>query len=290
MKAFLERLFAWLQWPLPHHLISRLVGYLARSEQPWLRALFINSFIRVFRVDLAEARDEDPRAYRSFNDFFTRALKQGARPVDARSESIISPADGTLSAVGRIRGDDVLQAKGHYYSLHELLAGDPKLAQHFVDGSFATVYLSPSDYHRVHMPFSGELRESVYVPGRLFSVNDATTRYTPNLFARNERCICVFDTEFGPAAVVLVGAMIVAGIETVFCGRITPLPRTVQPLPISAPARSPGLEKGEELGRFLLGSTVIVLLPPGADCTWRSGLSGGDKVRMGEQLAMLGRG
>lgn len=281
MKATLEKLFAWLQLPLPHHLISRLVGYLARSESPWIRALFIRTFIRVFRVDLSEAEREDPDDYRCFNDFFTRSLKPGARPLDVEENSILCPADGTVSALGRIRGGDLLQAKGHHYSLRELLGGDQVLAGEFMNGSFATVYLSPSDYHRVHMPFSGRLREWTYVPGRLFSVNDATNRYTPNLFARNERCICVFDTEWGPAAVILVGAMIVAGIETVFADQVTPLPRSMQrhgsdPLECQ-------LARGDELGRFLLGSTVIVLLPEGA-ATWAQGLGNGSKVRMGEKL------
>lgn len=287
MKDFLERLFAWIQWPLPQHLLSRLVGYLARSEIPWLRALFIRTFIRVFGVDLSEAQRTSPDDYRSFNDFFTRSLKPEARPLDAREDSILCPADGTVSALGRIHDGDLLQAKGHHYTLRDLLGGDDALAAAFNNGHFATIYLSPSDYHRVHMPFGGELREQVYVPGRLFSVNEATTRYTPNLFARNERCICVFDTPQGPAAVILVGAMLVAGIETVFAGQITPLPRAIQRhalSPQAGPSRT--LEKGAELGRFLLGSTVIVLLPEGA-ARWEDTLGSGGKVQMGERLGVL---
>lgn len=285
MKDILERLFAWIQWPLPQHLLSRLAGYLARSELPWIRGPFIRAFIRVFGVDLSEAQRTSPEDYHSFNDFFTRALKPGARPLDEREDSILCPADGTVSALGSIRNGDLLQAKGHHYALRDLLGGDSTLAGEFSNGHFATIYLSPSDYHRVHMPFGGELRELIYVPGRLFSVNEATTRYTPNLFARNERCICVFDTPRGPAAVILVGAMLVAGIETVFTGQITPLPRALQRHTLSGPP-SRNLEKGEELGRFLLGSTVIVLLPEGA-AHWEETLGSGSKVRMGERMGAL---
>lgn len=287
MKDLLEKLFAWIQRPLPQHLLSRLVGYLARSEIPWIRALFIRVFIRVFRVDMTEAERRDPDDYRSFNDFFTRSLKAGARPLDTAGDSILCPADGTVSALGRIRGSDLLQAKGRHYSLRDLLGGDDRLAGEFMNGHFATVYLSPSDYHRVHMPLTGTLREWTYVPGRLFSVNEATTRYTPDLFARNERLICVFDTDHGPAAVILVGAMLVAGIETVFTGQVTPLARTLQHHHMAEEKqRDLLLEKGAELGRFLLGSTVIVLLPEGC-ADWTRGLGNGSKVQMGQRLGAL---
>lgn len=283
MKETLERFFALIQWPLPHHLLSRLVGYLARNETPWLRILLIRLFIRVFRVELSEAQRPDPHDYHSFNDFFTRALKPEARPLELSPDSLLCPADGTVSALGRIRGSELLQAKGHQYALHDLLGGNTELASKFLNGHFATVYLSPSDYHRVHMPLDGTLRELIYVPGRLFSVNDATTRYTPKLFARNERCICLFETDRGPMAVILVGAMIVAGIETVFSGQITPLPRTLQRHPLS---RGQTLSKGDELGRFLLGSTVIVLMPEDS-VTWSPEIGVQSKVRMGQRLATL---
>lgn len=291
MKAVLERLFVWLQYPLPHHLLSRVTGYLARSRTPWLRSLLIHAFIRVFGVDMSQAREEDPDRYASFNDFFTRALKPEARPLAEDPRALLCPADGTVSQLGSVRGGDLLQAKGRHYSLFELLGGNAELAHEFGNGAFATVYLSPKDYHRVHMPLGGRLREWLHVPGRLFSVNDATARGVPGLFTRNERCICIFDTDVGPMAVVLVGAMIVAGIETVFAGQITPLPRTVQRHHFAATGSpAPVLERGEELGRFLLGSTAIVLMPEGS-CRWREGLGPGSPVSMGQALGQLtGRG
>ncbi|MCA1770559.1 MAG: archaetidylserine decarboxylase, partial [Halomonas sp.] len=249
----LSRLFALIQYPLPHHLLSRLVGRLAECRIPWLKDALVQAFIRQFRVDMDEAAEPDPTAYATFNDFFTRELEEGARPI---GEGMVSPADGTLSQFGPIEAGQLLQAKGHRFSVMELLGGDGEAAKRFLGGSFATVYLSPSDYHRVHMPVSGTLTEMVYVPGRLFSVNAATTEHVPNLFARNERLVCHFDTEHGPMVAVLVGAMIVAAIETVWAGQITPLPKGgVQRIRFDTPIR---LEKGEEMGRFKLGSTVVM--------------------------------
>ena len=201
---------------------------------------------------MREAMSEDINAYTSFNDFFTRPLKDAARPI---GDGIVSPADGTLSQCGPIRAGQLVQAKGYTFSAHALLGGDTRLAEAFLGGSFATVYLSPRDYHRVHMPMTGTLREMIYVPGRLFSVNQATAHHVPGLFARNERLVCVFDTEKGPMAVVLVGAMIVAAIETVWAGQITPLAGTPQRTRFNQPIT---LEKGMELGRFKLGSTVVM--------------------------------
>lgn len=284
-SSFVDRLFVLLQYLVPQHLLSRLVGWCARSEIPWIKTTFINQFSNRFDIDLSEAVIEDPDQFPSFNAFFTRALKDGARPIAPETDDIACPADGTISQLGKLRGSDVLQAKGQYYSVYELLGGDSALASEFSNGHFATVYLSPRDYHRVHMPVTGTLREMIYVPGKLFSVNAVTTRQVPRLFARNERAVCIFDTEQGPVAVILVGAMIVAGIETVFAGQVTPQPteitRTrydrVEPVVI---------EKGAELGRFMLGSTVVMLFPEGA-CDWEAGLGAESPVRMGQPLGKV---
>ncbi|MEY1660975.1 archaetidylserine decarboxylase [Isoalcanivorax beigongshangi] len=285
MEATLfERLFVILQHLLPQHLVSRLVGWVARSEISWIKTTFIRQFHRQYDIDLSEAQIEDADAYPSFNAFFTRALKPEARPIAAAHDAIACPADGAVSQLGALRDGQLLQAKGHTYSAQELLGGDSALAAEFDGGTFATVYLSPRDYHRVHMPVRGTLREMIYVPGDLFSVNQTTTRQVPRLFARNERAVCIFDTEQGPLAMVLVGAMIVAGIETVFAGQVTP-----QPSEITRTRYTEGpitLEKGDELGRFLLGSTVVMLFAPGA-CQWRAGLGMESPVRMGEDIGQL---
>lgn len=282
MNQFLEKAFSVLQYLLPHHLLSRLVGYLARSRVPWVKTLFIQLFMKQFDIKLSEAQIETPEQFENFNAFFTRALKPEARPIDAEADTIACPADGALSQLGPIRGADLLQAKGRHFSLYELLGGDSELASTFSNGSFCTIYLSPSDYHRVHMPFTGTLREMLYVPGRLFSVNQATTRHVPDLFARNERAVCIFDTDAGPMAVILVGAMIVAGIETVFAGQVTPTPRHVQRQRFDQPEKIT-LAKGDELGRFLLGSTVILLFPQDS-AEFNTSLSPDSPVRMGESL------
>ena len=285
MNPFLEKLFGLLQLILPHHLLSRIVGALARSETPWIKTTFINLFLKQFKIDLKEAQIEDPDQFASFNAFFTRALKDGARPICEDTAAIVSPADGAISQLGRIRGSDVMQAKGQYFSLYELVGGDSDLASEFINGSFATVYLSPRDYHRVHMPLSGTLREMIYVPGRLFSVNQVTTRQIPDLFARNERAVCVFDSDNGPFAVILVGAMIVAGIETVFAGQVAPQPRNI--VRTQYPPRGEiRLEKGDELGRFLLGSTAILLFPENK-ASFLQGLGEGSPVQMGQKLGEI---
>lgn len=276
-----DRLFVWMQYALPHHALSRLVGGLAASEKPWIKNPLIKWFSQRFGISLEEAEIQDPTAFPSFNAFFTRALKEGARPIDATEQGIVSPADGVVSQCGQIRGSDVLQAKGAYFSVYELLGGDAALAEEFINGHFATIYLSPKDYHRVHMPISGTLRKILYVPGRLFSVNHATAEQVPRLFARNERAVCVFDTDAGPVAVILVGAMIVAAIETVFTGQITPLANKVQTIDFSEQPLS--REKGEELGRFLLGSTVILLFPENA-CQWQPELAAGSALKMGQLI------
>ncbi|MCK0537512.1 archaetidylserine decarboxylase [Alcanivorax quisquiliarum] len=280
--TFLDRLFVILQYLLPQHLLSRLVGWFARSEIPWIKTTFINLFSKRFNIDLSEAQIEDPDAFASFNAFFTRALKDGARPIAPELDDIACPADGTVSQLGKIRGSDVVQAKGQFFSVYELLGGDSQLASEFSNGHFATVYLSPRDYHRVHMPVTGTLRKMIYVPGKLFSVNQVTTRQVPRLFARNERAVCIFDTAQGPVAVVLVGAMIVAGIETVFAGQVTPQPTEITHTDYQR--KEPVvLEKGAELGRFMLGSTVVMLFPEGR-CEWAAGLGAESPVKMGQPI------
>jgi phosphatidylserine decarboxylase len=275
----LARLFALIQYPVPHHLLSRLVGRLADCRLPWLKNALIKAFIKRFGVDMREAAEPDPTAYASFNDFFTRPLKPGARPL---GDGVLSPADGTLSQFGAIEAGQLVQAKGHRFSLAELLGGDSEAARRYLGGSFATVYLSPKDYHRVHMPLGGTLTEMVYVPGRLFSVNAATAEHVPNLFARNERLVCHFDTEQGPMVMVLVGAMIVAAIETVWAGQVTPLSGQVQRIRFDSPVH---LERGEEMGRFKLGSTVVMgFADPVA---FETALSPNAKVWMGQSLGAV---
>ena len=279
-----ERLFILSQHLIPHHLLSRLIGCAAECRAAWFKNRLIGWFAKQYQVDMSEAQVEDLTAYEHFNAFFTRALKEGARPLDNHPGAILCPADGAISQLGRIEHGRVFQAKGHSYSVTELLGGDSERAAPFMGGDFATVYLSPKDYHRVHMPLAGTLREMIYVPGRLFSVNQTTAENVPELFARNERVVCLFDTERGPMAVVLVGAMIVASIETVWAGLITPPKRELKTIRYDEAARAPvSLEKGAELGRFKLGSTAIVLFGPD-QVKWAEELGANSPVRMGQLL------
>mgnify|MGYP006187311207 CR=1 FL=1 len=258
-----ERLFILSQYLLPHHLLSRLAGCVAECRVRWFKNAFTQWFAKRYQVDMSQALVEDLTAYEHFNAFFTRALKDGARPLDQTPGAILSPADGAVSQLGPIEHGRVFQAKGHSFSVLELLGGDTANAAPFMGGDFATIYLSPKDYHRVHMPLAGTLREMIYIPGRIFSVNQTTAENVPELFARNERVVCLFDTERGPMAVVLVGAMIVASIETVWAGTVTP-PAGKNVFRWSYPAHGKNaitLEKGAEMGRFKLGSTVVLAFP-----------------------------
>lgn len=282
----MKRLFILFQHVVPQHLLSRLAGLVAASETRWLKNLLITRFIRSYGVNMAEAQASDPRHYASFNAFFTRALRDGARPLAATPRAVLSPADGALSAIGAIHEDAIFQAKGHDYSLTALLGGDPARAAPFRNGSFATVYLSPKDYHRVHCPLGATLREMIYVPGKLFSVNQTTADNIAGLFARNERAVCIFDTEAGPMAVVLVGAMIVAAIDTVWAGQVAPSAQGLTVSDYRGATPRIRLEKGGELGRFRLGSTAIVLFGPGM-VDWRADLASGSAVRMGELLGTV---
>jgi phosphatidylserine decarboxylase len=285
-KRLAELLFVTLQYLLPHHLLSSLMRRITRVEWPAFKNFLINQAIHWYRVDMQEALESDPGRYRSFNEFFTRALNPDARPVDVSAEAITSPADGTLSQAGDIEEGYLFQAKGHDYSLLDLLGGDIEWSRRFDEGGFATVYLSPRDYHRVHMPYGGVLKKMIHVPGRLFSVNDITTRQVPGLFARNERVVCLFETDLGPMAVILVGAIFVASIETVWAGTVTPVSRQVSSWHYqSEPTiQEVQLSKGEELGRFNMGSTVILLF--GRErIEWLEDLEPGQSLRLGERLA-----
>jgi phosphatidylserine decarboxylase len=279
-----QRLFILSQYLLPHHLLSRLIGHAAECRAPWFKNRLIDWFIKRYQVDMSEAQCEQPSAFEHFNAFFTRALKNGARPLDDSPGAVLCPADGAVSQLGPIEHGRIFQAKGHSFSAVELLGGDAERAAPFMGGAFATIYLSPKDYHRVHMPLTGTLREMVYVPGRLFSVNQTTAQNVPELFARNERVVCLFDTERGPMAVVLVGAMIVASIETVWAGLVTPPKRSLKSVRYDEAARAPiSLDKGAELGRFKLGSTAIVLFGPD-QVQWAEQLGADSQVRMGQRL------
>ena len=276
--------FITLQEWLPQQQLTRLVGKIAASEKPWLKQLFIDRFIKAYGVNMEEALQSDPKAYRSFNEFFTRPLKPGARPLATAADAVLCPADGVISAIGNIDDDSLIQAKRKRYSATALLGGDATRAALFRDGTFATVYLSPKDYHRVHSPLLGTLREMIYVPGKLYSVNQTTADHIDNLFAINERVVCIFDTQHGPMAVVLVGAMIVAAVETVWAGRVAPGFTAV-----TTQRYEQGevvIAKGGELGRFLLGSTAIMLFGAGM-MEWQMDLSNGPGVQMGQQVGRL---
>lgn len=269
-------LFIKAQSLVPQHQLSRVVGKLAESENLLVKTAVIQAFKSKYGIDLSIAQQADALKYKSFNEFFTRALKDGVRVVDNAQDSIVSPADGAISQIGSIDDGDVFQAKGQSFSVEKLI-GDPQLAQPFKHGQFATVYLSPRDYHRVHMPLTGRLTETLYIPGELFSVNQVTAENIPGLFARNERMVCLFDTELGRMAVVLVGAMIVAGIETVVTGKVKPTGR------LELNHHDVVLEKGDELGRFYLGSTAIVLFEKDK-MAWESQFKANSVVVMGERL------
>lgn len=257
----MDKLKVRLQYWIPQHGLTRVMGKLASAKAGSLTTAVIRWFIKHYKVNMDEALHPDPTHYKSFNQFFVRELKPGVRPIADGDEVITHPADACVSQFGPIDDGQLIQAKGHRYSALELLGGDEALAQEFDQGAFATLYLSPRDYHRVHMPCDGTLRQMIYVPGDLFSVNPLTAENVPNLFARNERVVCIFDTVFGPMAQVLVGATIVGSIELVWAGTVTP-PRGNTVYRWDYPAqgdKSVVLKKGEEMGRFKLGSTVINL-------------------------------
>ena len=273
-----------LTYVLPHRLLSAAARRLAYSPNTWLSRWLIDTVTRRFGVDLSEARNPDPGSYATFNQFFTRALREGARVPDPDPRALLMPADGRISQCGAIESGRIFQAKGQSFTAEELLA-DEAAARPFADGLFATVYLSPKDYHRVHMPWTGTLRETVHVPGRLFSVGPDAVRRVPRLFARNERLVCHFDTDFGPMCLVMVGALLVSGVETVWSGE--EIPRYGDAITVKDyRGERIVLERFAEMARFNYGSTVIVLLPRGV-AQLSSALSAESPVRLGERLATL---
>ena len=276
-----DRLAVLPQYLLPKKALTVFAGWVAGGRWGWITTAIIRRFIRRYQVNMAEAAEPDAASYASFNEFFTRALKTEARPL--APARFICPVDGAISQFGAIAQDQIFQAKGHSYSTSALLAGQDNLAQAFQDGHFATLYLAPKDYHRVHMPCAGSLHRMIHVPGELFSVNPVTARGVPGLFARNERVVCLFDTDHGPMALVLVGATIVGSMATVWHGVVNP-PRTGT---VREWTYAPGqvrLRQGEEMGRFLLGSTVVLLWPKTTlafDPEWAPSRA----VRVGEKMA-----
>lgn len=283
---FLDRLTTSLLRVLPQHLLAAGMYRLMRIETPWVKDLLIKQLSRRYNIDASEAVNPDPYAYPSFNAFFTRALRPGTRPV--ASDSIVSPADGKVSQIGTIDGETLIQAKGHGFSLTALLAGDRDKTDAFRDGLWSTIYLSPRDYHRVHIPLGGRLTSMVFVPGDLFSVSEATAQLVPGLFARNERLICHFDTELGPMAVILVGAIFVGSMQTVWHGEV----RARRGYPTRwdyDETDDTVFATGDEIGRFNMGSTVIVLLPRGS-ARWDTGVGAGTPVRMGQAIGSRAHG
>lgn len=277
-----ERLFAALQLCLPTRWLSSCVHRLAQSRIGWLKRALINGFDWLYAIDLGEAAEPDRAAYPSFNAYFTRALRPGTRPVADDANAVIAPVDGQLGAFGAISAGRVFQTKGMTYGLQNLLAGS-RWAERFEGGSYATLYLAPRNYHRVHMPVTGVLRESHYVPGRLFGVNPASVRSIPRLFTRNERLIAFFDTDYGPMAIVMVGAFCVGGIETTWAGRVCPPHRRGKTTPVQQSAGNGAMPRGVEMGRFNLGSSVILLFGPNA-VAWHTGLVAGQPLVLGRSI------
>ena len=273
-----------LQYLLPKQALTHFAGWVASRERGWVTTEIIRRFVARYRVNMDEALDSDISSYRTFNAFFTRALKPGVRPV--AQAALVCPVDGAVSQFGPIAGDQLFQAKGHHYSTTALVGGDAALAAQYDNGSFATIYLSPRDYHRIHMPCAGRLTRMIYVPGDLFSVNPVTARGVPGLFARNERVVCVFESARGPFVLVLVGATIVGSMATVWHGVVNP-PRSKAVREWRYPAAGQPevmLKQGDEMGRFLLGSTVVMLFPKGPLSFNRDWVPGG-AVRLGEAMA-----
>lgn len=281
-----DKLFVLSQYITPQLGVSNLAGRLADNDRsPALKNRVIKWFIGRYGVDMSEAAEPNPEAYATFNDFFTRELKPGIRPLADGEKTLVSPVDGAISQLGQVTGDRVFQAKGQSFSLSELLGGEEATTAPFADGEFSTIYLSPKDYHRIHMPMAGTLRQMIHVPGKLFSVNPVTAENVPNLFARNERVVCIFDTASGPMALVLVGAMIVGSVETRWAGVVVPGSRQVTSIRYEG-EQAISFDKGEEMGRFRLGSTVIMVMPKGS-VSWNSDQVAGKTVRMGEAFGAL---
>ncbi len=273
------------QYLLPHHLLSTMMSKLTHCENTVWKNLFIKQIIKYYKVNMNESVTADINSFKSFNDFFTRELKPGVRTVIDELNAIACPADGAISQAGIIKAGQIFQAKGKSYSAFDLLGGDDERAKPFMDGSFTTIYLSPKDYHRLHMPLNGTLKEMVHIPGRLFSVNKTTTESVTGLFARNERVVALFETEAGPMALVLVGAIFVSSIETVWHGVVTP-PTISKVRTWKYDQNAPTLKIGEEMGRFNMGSTIIVLF--GKNKTeWINTLVADKTVELGEKIGSI---
>ncbi|RUO76597.1 phosphatidylserine decarboxylase [Idiomarina tyrosinivorans] len=286
--SFSDRIKIFAQYATPKHALSRIVGAFAAAKAGIFTQWFIRWFIKNYQIDMSEAVAENPSDYKTFNAFFTRRLKPELRPIDGNDNHLAHPVDGAISQLGAIHQDRIFQAKGHDYSLQDLLGGNSKDAETFVDGQFATIYLAPKDYHRIHMPCDGTLTKMVYVPGDLFSVNPLTARSVPNLFARNERVIAFFDGPAGPFSMVLVGATIVASIGTVWSGTVTP-PTGMRVQSWSYPSSGPEavhLKKGDEMGHFKLGSTVVMTFAKDA-IEFDPALQAGSVTRMGQAMGTL---
>ena len=286
--SYWQRVKIALHYLLPQLAITRAAGWLAERRWGSVTHFIIKAFAKQYQVNLAEAEKSSPSDYATFNEFFIRPLKAGVRPIEAAPDYLCLPADGRVSESGKIDANRLIQAKGHFFTLETLLAEDTEMAAKFQDGDFITTYLSPSDYHRVHMPCDATLRKMVYVPGELFSVNPFLAEHVPTLFARNERLICEFETEFGPMVQILVGATVTASMSTVWAGVVNP-PRPDEVVEYHYNTEGEGvirLSKGEEMGAFRLGSTVINLFPKGA-VALEPQLQAGEKTRMGEKLGRL---
>jgi phosphatidylserine decarboxylase len=281
----LARLFAYAQYILPKYWLTAIVYRVTRIRHTGFKNFIITRFVKLYKVDTGDISLALPDDFANFNEFFIRELRADARPIDANAQAIVSPVDGTVSQAGDLRGAAILQAKGIEYSLDELLATNLDDARAFSAGHFATIYLAPYNYHRVHAPMAGDLVAASYVPGDLFSVNTATAANIPGLFRRNERLILNFNTSIGPAAVIFVGALNVGSISTPWSGEIRPRHSGVVEN-IDLGAKSVAIAKGDLLGWFNMGSTVILLLPKGT-CDWRESLTAGNTLRMGEAIGRL---
>jgi phosphatidylserine decarboxylase len=281
----LAALFVALQYILPKHVLTALIWRIARIRNVAIKDFLITHFVNLYDVDIDDVKQNVPGDFATFNDFFIRELAQGARPIDASANSVVSPVDGTVSIADTIRGDSIIQAKGIDYSLADLLATDTERAEAFMNGSFATIYLAPYNYHRIHSPLDGELVAARYVPGDLFSVNESTVARVNGLFRRNERLVMHFETDRGPAAVIFVGALNVGSISTPWTGELRPQKHgVVEALDLSAAPTT--IKKGDLLGWFNMGSTVILLMPPGS-CDWGNDVGAGHKLRVGEAIGQL---
>ncbi|THB69393.1 MAG: phosphatidylserine decarboxylase [Gammaproteobacteria bacterium] len=285
--SLIDKIKAALTYPLPHHFLSHLMYKFMRITNPKVKDLQITLITKAFNINLTESKLKAPDEFPDFNSFFTRELREGTRKIEDGKVMLTSPVDGKISQMGNIDGSSIFQAKGHNFTLEKLLGDDINLSRSYINGKFATIYLSPRDYHRIHMPYAGKIKRMIHIPGRLFSVAPYTVNTVPSLFASNERVVCVFDTKFGEMIMVLVGAIFVSSMETVWTGEITP-PRAkkVTELEVNRSLHKLDLDKGEEMGRFNMGSTVILLFPKDT-VTLNDRLSAGSTLRLGNGIGRV---